>query len=121
MRAAGTGGNIATYCQIDEPVKPTTVSMPIALASRAVSFISSAARSRTPSGDPSPHTFSRTIAWCRSSIGSSQIACPVRWLLIAQQPRPCFFRISSRPSTYPGSSHRQASRCSPETAISSPS
>ena len=40
----GTGGNIATYCQIDEPVKPTTVSTPSLRAAIAVSFISSAAR-----------------------------------------------------------------------------
>ena len=44
MTFSGTGGNIATYCQIEEPVNPTTVSTPRALASRAVCFISSAAR-----------------------------------------------------------------------------
>ena len=35
---------MATYCQMEEPVNPTTVSTPSALASRAVCFISSAAR-----------------------------------------------------------------------------
>src|SRR5580700_7143792 len=33
---AGTGGNIATVCQIDEPVNPTTVSTPNAAAARSV-------------------------------------------------------------------------------------
>ena len=41
-------------CQIDEPVKPTTVRTPSFAAARAVSFISLAARWRTPSGLPSP-------------------------------------------------------------------
>ncbi len=45
------------YFQIDDPVKPMTVFTPSFAASRAVSFISSAARSRTPSGSPSPQTF----------------------------------------------------------------
>jgi hypothetical protein len=74
MRSADTGGNIATYCQIEEPVKPTTVSTPIFWASRAVSVISSAARCLTPSGSPSPQTSERTIPLWRSSIGSSQTA-----------------------------------------------
>ena len=39
MRSAGTGGNIATYCQIEDPVNPTTVFTPSFCASRAVSFI----------------------------------------------------------------------------------
>ena len=65
----GTGGNIATVCQIDEPVKPTTVSTPSRAAVRAVSFISSAARCRTPSGSPSPQTRDDRMPWCRSSIG----------------------------------------------------
>ena len=33
----------------------------------------------------------------RWSIGSSQTACPTRWLEIAQTPRPCFSRIALRP------------------------
>jgi hypothetical protein len=48
MTSGDTGGNIATYCQIEEPVKPTTVFTPSFWARRAVSFISSAARERTP-------------------------------------------------------------------------
>ena len=51
---AGTGGNMATVCQIDEPVNPTTVCTPNAAAARAVSASSAAARCRTPSGSPSP-------------------------------------------------------------------
>src|SRR5487761_81916 len=42
--AGGTGGNMATVCQIDEPVKPITVGTPKAAAARAVSLISVAAR-----------------------------------------------------------------------------
>jgi hypothetical protein len=48
--ASGTGGNIATVCQIEEPVKPITVSTPNAAAARAVSAISATARCLTPSG-----------------------------------------------------------------------
>lgn len=40
----GTGGNIASRCQMDEPVKPMTVLTPKAAAARAVSLISAAAR-----------------------------------------------------------------------------
>ena len=47
---------MATYCQIDEPVKPTTVSMSSLRATRAARFMSSAARCRTPSASPSPQT-----------------------------------------------------------------
>ena len=38
------------------PVKPFTTSTPMLAAARAVRFISSAARERTPSGSPFPHT-----------------------------------------------------------------
>ena len=79
----GTGGNIATVFQILDPVKPTTVSTPSSAAARAVTCMASAARCRTPSGSPSPQTRDGRMAWCRSSIGSSQTACPVRWLEIA--------------------------------------
>ena len=67
--AAGTGGNIATVCQIDEPVNPTTVSTPNAAAARAVSAISAAARCLTPSGSPSPQIRSGRMAWWRASMG----------------------------------------------------
>ena len=69
---------MATVCQIDDPVNPTTVRTPKAAAARAVSAISAAARRRTPSGDPSPQIRAGRIAWCRSSIGWSQTACPTR-------------------------------------------
>ncbi len=39
-----------------EPVKPLTTSTPNFWAARAVFFISSAARSLTPAGSPSPQT-----------------------------------------------------------------
>ena len=45
---------MATYFQIEDPVKPTTVETPSLCAARAVHFISSAARARTPSASPSP-------------------------------------------------------------------
>ena len=41
---------------VADPVKPFTCVTPNAAAARAVSFIRSAARSRTPSGSPSPQT-----------------------------------------------------------------
>ena len=96
---SGTGGNIATVFQIAEPVKPTTVDTPSLAAARAVSFISSAARCRTPSGDPSPQIRAGRMPWWRSSIGSSQTACPTRWLEIAKTCRLCLPRISLRSST----------------------
>ena len=74
-------------CQIGEPVKPVTTCTPKRAAARAVSLMRSAARERTPSGSPSPHTSGGRIDRWRSSIGS-QTAWPTRWLLIAQQPRP---------------------------------
>jgi hypothetical protein len=70
----GTGGNIATVCQIEEPVNPMTVSTPRSRAARAVSLISAAARCRTPSGSPSAQIREGRIPWCRSSIGWSQTA-----------------------------------------------
>ncbi len=78
---------MATYFQIEEPVNPTTVSTPSRRAARAVIFISSAARWRTPSGSPSPQMRSGRMPRCRSSIGSSQTAWPLRWLEIAQTPQ----------------------------------
>ena len=62
MTSWETGGNIATYFQILEPVKPMTVSTPSFWARRAVFFMSSAARWRTPSGSPSPQTAEPTMA-----------------------------------------------------------
>ena len=81
--SAEAGGNIATYFQIDEPVKPTTTSTPRFFAARAVIFISSAARCRTPSGSPSPQIREDRMSLWRWSIGSSQTAWPLRWLEIA--------------------------------------
>ena len=79
---------MATVCQIDEPVKPTTVWTPKAAAARAVSAISAAARRRTPSGSPSPQIRAGRMPWCRSSIGWSQTAWPTRCAEIAQHFRP---------------------------------
>lgn len=99
----GTGGNMATRCQIEDPVKPMTVSTPKAAAARAVFLISSAALRRTPSGSPSPQMRAGTMPWWRSSIGLSQTAWPTRWLETAQHLRPYLSRSCRRPSTYPGS------------------
>ena len=67
-----------------EPVKPFTTSTPSLAAARAVSFTLSAARCRTPSGSPSPHTSGGRMARWRSSIGS-QTAWPTRCVEIAKQ------------------------------------
>ena len=99
MVAADTGGNIATYFQMAEPVKPMTASTPSLAAARAVSAIRSAARWRTPSGSPSPQTAAGRMSLWRWSIGSSQTACPTRWLEMAQTPSPWRSRISRRPAT----------------------
>ncbi|KFD43138.1 hypothetical protein IU11_14140 [Cellulosimicrobium sp. MM] len=64
-------------------MKPTTVFTPSFAARRAVCFISSAARWRTPSGSPSPHTTSGRMSRWRWSIGSSHTAWPLRWFEIA--------------------------------------
>ena len=80
-------------------MNPTTVSTPRALASRAVCFISSAARVRTPSGSPSPHTLAPTMVSCRKSIGSSQTAWPLRWLEMAQTLRLYLSSTASLDST----------------------
>ena len=63
-------------------MNPLTTSTPSLAAARAVFFISSAARSFTPSGSPSPQTWSGRIPLCRSSM-RSQTAWPTRWALIA--------------------------------------
>ena len=83
MNSSEAGGNIATAFQIDDPENPLTVVTPSFAAMRAVFFRSSAARCRTPSGSPSPQTRSDRMSRCRSSIGSSQTAWPVRWFEIA--------------------------------------
>ena len=85
---------MATYFQIDDPVKPTTTSTPSLRAARAVIFISSAARWRTPSASPSPQIRSGRIPRWRSSMGSSQTAWPLRWLLMANTSRSYFFSVS---------------------------
>ena len=56
MTSDPTGGYMATYFQILEPVKPVTVRAPSLAATRAVRASSAAARSRTPSAAPSPQT-----------------------------------------------------------------
>jgi hypothetical protein len=71
---------MATYFQIFDPVNPTTVDTPSFAAARAVSFISSAARCRTPSGSPSPQMRAGRMSLWRWSIGSSHTAWPSRWL-----------------------------------------
>ena len=85
---------MATYFQIADPVKPTTTSTPSLRAARAVIFISSAARWRTPSASPSPQIRSGRIPRWRSSMGSSQTAWPLRWLLMAKTWRPYFSSIA---------------------------
>ena len=70
-----------------EPVKPVTVVTPSRAAARAVSLSLSAARWRTPSGSPSPHTSGGTTPWWRASM-RSQTAWPTRWLPIVQTFRP---------------------------------
>ena len=84
-------------CQIDEPVKPVTTVTPSCAAARAVSFIASAARPRTPSGSPSPQTSGASTPRWRSSIGS-QTACPTRWLPIAHTSSPWRCSVSRRPA-----------------------
>jgi hypothetical protein len=54
--AKSFGGNEYSMCHTEEPVNPVTTSTPSWAAARAVSFMRSAARWRTPSGSPSPHT-----------------------------------------------------------------
>ena len=61
--AESFGGNEYSSCQIGEPVNPLTCVTPKAAAARAVSFIRSAARRRTPSGSPSPQISGGRIAW----------------------------------------------------------
>ena len=127
---AAPAGTSRRYFQIDEPVKPTTVSTPSRAAARAVSFISSAARCRTPSGSPSPQIRSGRMPRCRSSIGSSQTAWPARWLEIAQTFRPCLaeqVQLAARRSVVLGApgrrrggrpSRRSPARRSPTPAAS---
>ena len=64
-------------------------------AARAVSITFCAARSRTPSGSPSPQTSGGRIASWRASIGS-HTACPTRCVEIAQHLRLCRWRMSQR-------------------------
>ena len=66
---------------------------------KAVSAIRSAARCRTPSGSPSPHTAAGRMSWCRWSMGSSQTAWPLRWFEIANSWRSYFSSRSSLPLT----------------------
>ncbi|CAM5580428.1 hypothetical protein SGLAM104S_10041 [Streptomyces glaucescens] len=113
---------MATRCQIAEPVNPMTVSTPRAAAARAVSFIRAAARCRTPSGSPSPHTSGGRIAWWRSSMMASQTAWPTRWLETAQHFRPYLSSSWCREATYDGSaSALSTSKWSPQQASSRPS
>src|SRR3954451_22548743 len=64
-------------CQMGEPVNPVTTSTPSWAAARAVSFIRCAARLRTPSGSPSPHTSGGRAARWRSAIRAAP-APPLR-------------------------------------------
>ena len=108
---------------MDEPVKPMTVSTPSAAAARAVSLISSAARWRTPSGSPSPQIRAGRMPWCRSSIGWSQTAWPVRWQEIActTQAVPLEDLPAARDVVVVGDGARRTSKWSPQQAISRPS
>ena len=81
------GREAVEHVPVGEPVKPVTVVTPSRAAARAVSLSLSAARRRTPSGSPSPHTSGGTTPWWRASIGS-QTAWPTRWLPIAQTLQP---------------------------------
>ena len=82
IRSARTGGNIATYGQMDDPVKPTTVSTPSARpAARCSSFLP------PPAADAlgvavAPHA-RRQDRLVPEVDGSSHTACPTRWLEIA--------------------------------------
>ena len=70
-------------------MNPLTTVTPNAAAARAVSFIRSAARCRTPSGSPSPHTSGGRIPWWRASIGSAdRLADEVRSDRPAAEPVP---------------------------------
>ena len=62
----------------------------------------SAARLRTPSGSPSPHTSGGTTPWWRESM-RSQTAWPTRWLPIVQTFRPWRSSSSRRPRQYASS------------------
>src|SRR5215207_6087639 len=104
-----------------DPVKPLTCVTPKRAAALAVSITFSAARRRTPSGSPSPHTSGGSVAPWRASMGS-QTAWPTRWVLMAQQFRPLLRSISQRPSKYPLSERAlSTSKWSPQHASSSPS
>ena len=85
MTSLLTGGYMATYLQILEPVKPVTTSAPSLAATLAVSLSSAAARVRTPSASdsPAPHTRSPSRPRWRKSMGSSHTAWPVEWLEMA--------------------------------------
>ena len=61
-----TGGDTSKPGRaLDDPVKPVTIFTPSFAAIRAVSFIPSAARRRTPSASPSPQTRSDRMSRCR--------------------------------------------------------
>src|SRR5215210_5926913 len=104
-----------------DPVKPLTCVTPKRAAALAVSMTFSAARRRTPSGSPSPHTSGGSVAPWRASMGS-QTAWPTRWVLMAQQFRPLLRSISQHPSMQPLSEIAlSTSKWSPQHASSSPS
>ena len=117
-------------CQTLDPVNPfTTAGKPVGFGAAsmnfrhalAVSAIRCAARRRTPSGSPSPHTSGGRMALCRSSI-RSHTACPTRCALTANAFSPCRLRTSHRPLQYPGSlSAAATSKWSPQHASSMPS
>jgi len=66
-----------TVCQIEEPVKPTTVRTPNAAAARAVSASSAAARCRHPLGlAVAPDPGGRSLV--RTSIGDRRRPGPTR-------------------------------------------
>src|SRR3954447_9808977 len=108
-------------CQTGDPVKPLTVVTPSRAAARAVSLSLSAARWRTPSGSPSPHTPGGTTPRWRASM-RSQTAWPTRWLPIVQTFRPWRSSNSRRSRQYRSSARAgSTSKWSPQQASSRPS
>src|SRR3954468_11703272 len=108
-------------CQTGDPVNPVTTSTPSCAAARAVSLSLSAARWRTPSGSPSPHTSGGTTPWWRASM-RSHTAWPTRWLPIAQTFSPWRSSNSRRSRQYrPSARAASTSKWSPQQASSKPS
>ena len=122
--AAGTGGNIATYFQIDEPVKPTTVSTP--------SLRGGPGGVLHLLGGPLPDALGVAVApdpvrqdrrGAARRSGRRRPPGPTRWLEIAKTCRSYLSRIARLAVDVASSSAsaRSTSKWSPQQAISSPS